>query len=142
MATQILDIYRRSSRDHDLQLLLAEHAQQPMRNQFMQSSKEGFQLRPYAGCHFGIGNQLYILQLILLSDCNPCSSRYKFPGLNFSKVVAIIGEVELQEVIDRRILQYPSETLEVFIVLLLHVSVGNGQVKDVLVEGRCEVCVE
>lgn len=108
----------------------------------MQPSKEGFQLRPDAGGHLGISDQLHILQLILLSHQNNRTSRYKFPSLDLSKVVAVVGEIELQEVVDRRVLQYPSETLEVLIILLLHVSVGDGQVQDVLVEGRSEVGVE
>lgn len=108
----------------------------------MQSSKESLELRPNTGGHLGISNQLYILQLILLSHQNASPSRHEFPRLNLSKIIAVVSEVELQEVFDRRILQYPGQTLEVLVVLLLHVSVGDGQVEDVLVEGWGEVCVE
>ena len=40
------------------------------------------------------------------------------------------------------ILDDPFQTVEVLIVFLLHIEVGDRQVEDVLVKGRCEVGIE
>lgn len=73
----------------------------------MQSSEEGLELRPDAGGHLGIGDQLHVLQLILLGDHDARPARHQLPRLYLPEVVAVVGEVELQVVFYWRILQYP-----------------------------------
>ena len=59
-----------------------------------------------------------------------------------SEVVEGVGEVELEVVLDGTVLHDPLEGVEVLVVLLLHVEVGDRQVEDVLIEGRREVGVQ
>lgn len=94
----------------------------------MHSFEEAFQLLLDACGHFGVGNQLDVLELVFLSDQDVFAVGDELFGLHLPELVELIGEVELKIVLNGRVVEDPLETLEVLVVLFLHVLIGDRQV--------------
>lgn len=70
----------------------------------METCEEGLELRLDGGGHFGIGDQLHVLQFVLLSDCDVGAVRNELLGLDLSEVVAVICESQFQVVLYGRVI--------------------------------------
>ena len=64
---KILDIDGGSSGDHDFEFFLVEDADEGVGDEVVEACEEGFKLFLDAGGHLGIGGQLNVLILVLLS---------------------------------------------------------------------------
>lgn len=113
-----------------------------MRNQLMEPFQQSFKLMFNTRRHLRIGTQLHVLKFVLFCDKYICTSRNKIFCLNLAKVIKGVGKVELKEVLDWTVVEDPFQTFEVFVVLLLHIEIGDWQVEDMLVEGRGKVGIE
>lgn len=142
ISAEVLDVDGGASRDHNFQLFLIENLQQSMRHQFVQPCEKGLELQFDAGGHLGVGDQLDVLQLVLLCDGEVGAVGDQLLRLDLSEIVAVVGEGQLQEIFDGGVVEHPGQRFEVFVVLLLHVPVGDGDRQDVLVERWGKVCVE
>jgi hypothetical protein len=85
---------------------------------------------------------LDVLQLVLLCDGEVGAVGDQLLRLDLPEVIAVVGEGQLQEIFDGGVVEHPGQRFEVFVVLLLHVPVGDGDRQDVLVERGGKVCVE
>ena len=127
---------------NDLQFLLVEYLDQFMGNQLVKPLEESLELGFYGGCHFGIGAQLHVLLLVLFcyNDLLPVFDQGLV--LDLSEVVKRIGEVQLQVVLNRLVLKYPFQGVEVLIIFLLHIEISDGQVQNMFVESRRKVGIQ
>ena len=143
VSAEVVDVDGGPPRNHDFQFFLVEYSDEPVGDELVEALEQSLELVLYAGRHLGVGTQLHVFQFVLLGKQHALTAGHQLSGLDFAEVVKRVGEVGVSQVIlDGTVVEYPLETLEEFVVLLLHVKVGDGQVEDVLVEGRCEVRVQ
>lgn len=92
----------------------------------MESFQESLKLFLDAGCHLSIRTQLHILQLIGLIDCDLLTPWQQLFELGLSEVIKRVSEVKFKVILNGTVLDDPFQTVEVFIVFLFHVEVGDG----------------
>ncbi len=91
---QVVDVDAGPPRDHDLQFLLVEDADEFVGDEFVEALQQRLQLVLYAGRHLRVGTQLHVLQLVLLGHQHLLAARHQLLCLDLAEVVEGVGEVE------------------------------------------------
>ena len=91
----------------------------------MKPSKIGLQLILYAGGHSSIGQQLDVFVLVFFSNRNIDSIRQQLLHLSFTEILSVIGKVQLNAVLNGRVVEDPLQTLEEWIILLFDVEIAD-----------------
>ena len=92
-----------------------------MRNQIMKPFQKSLELSLDSGGHFGIGHKLNIIHLIVLSHKYLSSALNQLQNLNLPEIAYLMREIQLQKLLNGRIVENPLQTLKVLIILFFHI---------------------